>query len=145
MALISGLGKELRGIGLQPVIAGRGWPTVPGWTVDEGFMTEPDMTARLRRARCVLLPYSHYFQSNVAVRALEVGTPVVGHRHPFLEGLLGAEYPGYVEHGSDPTGWARAIERSIAIPPGSLAEPLGVYERRAIQSWSTFLRRGDQN
>jgi hypothetical protein len=143
MALISALGQGLRDIGLQPVIAGRGWPAVPGWTVDEGFMTEEAMTARLRRAHCLLLPYSHYFQSNVAVRALELGTPVVGHRHPFLEGLLGLDYPGYVQDGDGMEMWIRAIERSIAIPPRSLAAPLEVYESRVIETWSTYLRQGD--
>jgi len=141
MSLISALGQGLSRLGLTPVIAGRGWPAVPGWTVAEGFMSEEEMTDRLRRALCLLVPYSRYFQSNVAVRALENGTPVVGERHPFLEGLLGSEYAGYVDGVSEPETWVRAVERAIGVSPESLGAHLAIYERQAVESWSAFVSR----
>ncbi|WP_210494634.1 hypothetical protein [Patulibacter sp. SYSU D01012] len=76
-------------------------------------MSEDELTQSLRASNVVLIPYSRYYQSGIAIRALEEGTPVVGRRHTFLESLLGAAYPGLVDSESTDE-WLAAIERVVS-------------------------------
>jgi hypothetical protein len=107
LRLLERLAAPLKRAGLRPVIRGRGWPLVPGWEVDEGFLSEEALDESLGESAAVLLPYAHFFQSGISVRALELGVPVVGPDHEFLADLLGQDWPGLVGS-NDPEVWARA-------------------------------------
>lgn len=72
-------------------IWGRGWPLVPGWAVTEGFVSEETLRNLTRTADAVVIPYTRFFQSGIAIRCLEVGTPVIGTRDGSLAELLGAD------------------------------------------------------
>lgn len=139
MQLIASLGPLLRRSGLRPTIAGPGWPQIEGWEVENRFLSEQEVAWRLETALCLLVPYSVYFQSNVAVRALESGTPVVGQRHEFLESLLGSDYSAFVKRGSDLLDWISAIEAAATLPSETLKEARLAYQTTAINLWSTFL------
>jgi hypothetical protein len=117
------------------VLRGRGWPQVPGWDVEDLFVNETSFDRLLRSARCLVLPYDRYYQSNVAVRALEAGVPVVAVRHPFLEGLLGPDWPGFVEGG----GWGAAVERAAGVSPAVMAELCTRREDEARHAWRQAL------
>lgn len=108
VGLLERIGGPLRERGFRPVVRGRGWPAVPGWDVEEGFLSEEALEASLAGSAAVLIPYAHFFQSGVAVRAVEVGTPVVGPRHPFLQELLGADWPGLAAADA-PGAWVDAV------------------------------------
>lgn len=108
LRLMHRIAGPLRERGLRPVIRGRGWPAVDGWEVQEGFLTEEALDTALAGAAVVLIPYSHFFQSGIAVRAVELSVPVAGPRHPFLTALLGEDWPGLVA-GADPAEWAEAV------------------------------------
>lgn len=139
LQLLAKLGPMLRGAGLEPQITGRGWPDVPGWDVEEGFLSEPVLDERILDSAAVLIPYSHFYQSGIAIRALELGVPVVGPRHPFLEDVLGADWPGLVT-GDEVAAWDVAIlEASRAAD--RLDAGLESYRHRCEQEWSAYLRR----
>ena len=110
---------------------GRGWPQVTGWDVDARFLSEAEVTAALSSAECLVLPYSLYFQSDVAVRALESMTPVVGVRHPFLEDLLGPDWPGLVDDGD----WAAAVARAVLVPGPDLDALRWRAWDRCVAAW----------
>lgn len=118
-ALMEALGGTLGGE-LPLLVRGRGWPEIRGWEVDARFLSEAELDAELRSAGVVLIPYDRYFQSDMAVRAYESGTPIVARRHEFIEGLLGSDWPGIVD-GPDSADWVAAIHRTlgVALPDGT--------------------------
>lgn len=108
--LLAELGPALRRAGFSPEIKGRGWPEdLPGWKVESRFLSERELEVSLRSAAVVLLPYRFFFQSGIAVRAAELGVPVVGPRMSSLELLYGADWPGLLPVDSSVTSWAGAV------------------------------------
>ena len=141
LELLAALGDELRKAGLRGRIVGRGWPSIEGWEVDDRFVPEEEVPGLLGSAKSLLLPYVHYYQSGVALRAIEVGTPVVGTRNGFLEDYLGADWRCFVE-GSDPNDWLTAVELAIAGGVSLNTVNLGVAARGRIgENWSEALLR----
>lgn len=118
----------------QRAIKGRGWSAVAGWEVDARFLTEAELTAALLASRCVVLPYDRYFQSNIAVRALECLTPVVGRHHPFLADLFGDDWPGLVDH----EDWAAAVKGATAVSEDELAGRRQAAWVRCTATWSRW-------
>jgi hypothetical protein len=112
LELLTSIGVNLHSVRAVGVIRGRGWPKVPGWNVDSRFLSEDELTSSIRGVDVVLIPYSRYYQSGIAIRALEEGTPVIGAAHPFLTALWGEHYPGLVSGGSV-DAWLSAIRRVL--------------------------------
>lgn len=81
------LGEALKDFRLE--IVGRGWPDVAGWTVDARFVSEAELDDLIRSSGAVLIPYNRFYQSGIAMRALELGVPVVGRAETSLAGLYG--------------------------------------------------------
>jgi hypothetical protein len=138
LALLEQLGPALADAGLVGKICGRGWPATQGWEVDDRFLSEDEFDSVLSHASVLLLPYATYFQSGVAVRAVELGTPVVGRRTGFLEGLLGETSVGIVD-GDSTEVWLQHIAAAAAQDPEELN--LEIWERTAHQ-WQHFARVG---
>jgi glycosyltransferase involved in cell wall biosynthesis len=116
-------------------IAGRGWPLVEGWSQDVRFLEETELAEKLHQLSAVILPYRDYFQSGIAMRALEQGTAVVGSPTWFLADLLGADYSGYVSTDA-PGEWASAVRRvADADVTDAHARLVGVVDH----DWRTFL------
>ncbi|SOC89558.1 hypothetical protein SAMN05660766_3283 [Curtobacterium sp. 314Chir4.1] len=77
LAVLAGIGARL-GDSHRLEIVGRRWPAVDGWTVTDAFVTEERLDDLMSTAHAVLVPYTRFFQSGIAIRALELGTPAVG-------------------------------------------------------------------
>ncbi|GAB2888719.1 hypothetical protein [Nocardioides pacificus] len=110
LGLLQGIATELQGE--KPLsVHGRGWPRIPGWAVQDEFVAEDVMDELIRTSLVILIPYRRFFQSGIAVRALECGTPVVGPRDSWLAELTPDLAPALptVMSGS---AWAHAIRRS---------------------------------
>ena len=90
LRLLRGLGPLFGAAGIRGRIQGRGWPEVPGWEVIDEFIPEDQLDALLLSASAVLLPYRNYFQSGIALRALELGALFVSTRTSFAEDVLGS-------------------------------------------------------
>jgi hypothetical protein len=125
--------QERRPSGL--LIRGRGWPKVPGWEVDDTFLTEQEFDASIDLAVCVIVPYARFYQSGVATRCLEGGTPVVAPRHEHIEWLFGTDWPGLV----DDDDWAAALDRVLerAIELGGRSASVRL---EAVDSWAQLVR-----
>lgn len=139
LPLLAELGPRLRARGWQARIIGRGWPAVPGWEVDDRFVPESEMDDVLASAWVFLLAYHNYFQSGVAVRALENGTPTVGESTEFLIDLLGQENPGLVRVGADADAYETAIERVLLADEVGLAGVFRDFQQRSSDSWRQAL------
>ena len=136
--VMAAIAPALLAAGWSPTVAGRGWPPIPGWRVIDRFLIEGDFQKLLVSAAVVLLPYQHYFQSGVALRALECGLPVVGRETGFLKSVLGPGFPGAVDDWDDPGSWLKAIEEATA----SRAEQLiaaTAYSHRGAKEWLALI------
>lgn len=107
VSLLADLPALLSGWNLR--IVGRGWPSIEGWTRIDGFVEEDVLEEEIDNASVVLVPYAKYFQSGIAVRAVERGTPVVGSSSPFLSQLLSTSADSLVDADAPPEAWARAV------------------------------------
>lgn len=118
-------------------IHGRGWPQVSGWTVADSFIPESEMDELIGRSSCVVIPYREFFQSGIAVRCLELATPVVGPSHEHLRTLFGIDWPGLVE--SDES-WREAVENVIAAER-EVELRTDHYRRLVDVSWAALIDR----
>lgn len=113
-------------------IIGRGWPPVRGWQLTDRFISEAEFDAATSQSVAVVIPYSNFFQSGVAVRCLETLTPVLGPDHEFLRQLFGNDYVGLLSSGVDPCLQLEALTRQSV---SRLAELREKYTNNVIESW----------
>lgn len=128
-------------------IHGRGWPAVAGWQVTDRFLTEDELTAEIRTASVVLVPYTRVFQSGIAVRAVEEGTAFVGPRVSAHEALYEDAPDLLVDASASPdldtraASWRRAIESALGVDDDLLADIAERAARRCTETWSgTFFQ-----
>lgn len=107
--LLRELGPRLHEIGAVGKICGRGWPEIPGWNVDSRFLGESELDKALSAASAVIIPYSRYYQSGIAIRALELGTMSVSPENSFARDVLGA--CGVIGPTQGVDDWLSAIRR----------------------------------
>ncbi len=116
-------------------IIGRDWPLLNGWSVRNAFVSEESFDQLLRTSDVILIPYTRFYQSGVAVRALECGIPVVGPSASSLQVALGKSSPWLVKDGD----WVRSV--LAAVDRGwseGYAMARDLYSR-VISNWSDFL------
>jgi hypothetical protein len=116
-------------------IYGRGWPHIDGWNVDDAFLTEDAFDQTIRTSSVVIIPYTRFFQSGVAVRSIELGTPVVGPRDSSLIELLGPDSAWLVD-GDD---WLTAINAAIRADAEEIATVAGAAYRRVAVAWDKWV------
>jgi hypothetical protein len=131
--LLSSLPSLLEGYDLR--MAGTGWPRLDGWNQNIQFLTEDQLTCSIGEVDVVLIPYTTYYQSGVAVRAMELGIPVAGAMTPFLHDLYGDDFPGVVV-GSSNDDWVTAINRSVGMP---VERSRRDYQLRVDGGWRHWL------
>lgn len=117
-------------------ITGRGWPNVTGWEVDNRFVPEAELDDLMRSASVVLIPYRRFFQSGVAVRCLETGTPFVGPSDSSLSDLL-SERPDLLAESSS-ADWLRAIRAAIDVSEHEMASISALARCRAAREWAAL-------
>jgi glycosyltransferase involved in cell wall biosynthesis len=116
-------------------IVGRGWPAVPGWAVRDAFVPEGELDELLATSDAVVIPYRRFYQSGVALRALEHGVPVVGPAASSLATLCGPSSRLLV----GPDGWAESV--AYAVSPDGRAEARDIARRwraHAVAVWSAW-------
>lgn len=96
---------------LRLEIAGRNWPEVDGWSVNSVFVDEETFSRLVATSDCIVIPYERFYQSDIAVRALESHTPVVAPRQSQTRFLFGDDYVGLV---TSENSWAQALEAVLA-------------------------------
>ena len=132
------IAPDLRAAGWEPTVAGRGWPPIAGWDVINRFLAEEEFHTLLESSAVVLLPYRYYFQSGVAMRALEAGVPVVGRQTGFLTSVFGTDFPGVVNNWNEPADWLAAV---IAASSARTEQMLAAtaYAARGAAEWVALL------
>lgn len=137
--LLAAVGRRL-GATHRLEVVGRRWPTVPGWDVTDGFVPEERLDELMATADVVLVPYKRFFQSGVAIRALELGTPAVGP----AGSSIGDLYPDDRFLASDdPESWCRAIEVATAADPAEVIALARSADQRSKRAWARWLAPGE--
>ncbi|MBY6709512.1 hypothetical protein HQ308_22220 [Rhodococcus sp. BP-241] len=133
ISALTEISDEVGACDINLMIAGRGWPEVRGWTVDDSFISELEFGQFLKASACIVIPYDRFYQSGIAVRALEQCTAVVAPRHPHIEQLFGTDWPGFSD-----SGWAQALSCVIELDKVSIyIRAKSAYES-VDQSWKHF-------
>jgi hypothetical protein len=140
LELLVSLAPLLRDRGFRLLVVGRGWPDIAGWEVDDRFLPESELDQQIGGSAAVLIPYSHFYQSGIAVRALELGVPVVGPRHPFLIDLFGDQWPGLISTGQGAAAWADGLALVTRSSAG-LTTRSAAFRDRCEREWADYLRR----
>ncbi|MDR6505101.1 hypothetical protein [Arthrobacter oryzae] len=120
-------------------IAGRGWPAVDGWKVDSRFVTEQELDELVRSSDVIVIPYKRFYQSGIAMRALEAGTPIVGRAATSLADLYGATSPLLVTepmNGNVPgQSWSAALDHAIGHGKQEAYEAASVMFQSVVSDW----------
>ena len=133
------IAPELRAQGWEPTVVGRGWPEIPGWDVVNRFLTESEFHNMLISSAVVLLPYRRYFQSGVAIRALEAGVPVVGRQTGFMTSIFGNNFSGSIENWDTPSDWINAIAAANFARADQMKAARD-YSTKGATEWATLLQ-----
>jgi hypothetical protein len=118
--------------------AGLGWPSIEGWQVRSEFVPEDELTRLLHRATCLLVPYRFFFQSDIAIRALELGCPAVVPRTLHTEEAWGPDWPGLVAADSNGRAVMRAVEAAREHRDEVLVRA-AAYRTLCVRQWREFL------
>lgn len=136
LVVLAGIGTRLGGTHRLEII-GRRWPAVDGWTVTDDFVTEERFDDLLATAHAVLVPYTRFFQSGIAIRALELGTPAVGPAGSSMADL----YPDsrYLTDGSVES-WCAAIDAATSASCAAMRELAARADSACTAAWSHWAR-----
>jgi len=120
-------------------VHGRGWPAISGWKVVEGFVDEARLDELLAESSAVLIPYKRFFQSGIAVRALEAGTPFVGPKDSVLAEMVGKDSALLVDADSR-SSWKLATEFAISEGHKEARRAAQCWRETNIREWSNWMR-----
>lgn len=107
-----------------------------GWEVDDRFVPEAELDDLIRSASVVLIPYRRFFQSGVAVRCLETGTPFVGPSDSSLSDLLSERLDLLAESSS--ADWIRAIRAALGVSEHEMTSISAQARGRAAHEWAAM-------
>ncbi|OAE00156.1 hypothetical protein A6A22_00935 [Arthrobacter sp. OY3WO11] len=127
-------------------IVGRGWPPVEGWHVDARFVPEDELEELIVSSDTIVIPYKRFYQSGIAMRALEHGVPIVGRVGTSLEKLYGAQSRLLVAAdqmlpGQEVEAWATAVEYAMGQGRTETVLAAKLFHEEASESWRLFGHR----
>lgn len=139
LAVLHTLVSEL-GVECDFEIVGRGWPAVEGWKVDARFVTELELDHLVRTSDVIVIPYKRFYQSGIAIRALEAGTPIVGRAATSLADLYGADSRLLVKEPPGTEGvagpaWSAAVLHAIQHGEDEVYEAADKLFNSVIAEW----------
>lgn len=137
--LIEELGERLTAKGYKTKIWGRGWPTsLSHWEVNSRFLSESELDQVIIDSRLIVLPYSFFFQSGIAIRALELGRLSVSIDNSFMRELFGQSSPNIVD-GLELDNWTNAVMNSCKISEEEIAVIRQKYTSHVDEIWEELL------
>ncbi|TLM73763.1 glycosyltransferase family 4 protein [Pseudarthrobacter sp. NamB4] len=126
-------------------IVGRGWPAIPGWKVDARFVPEDELDELIATSDAIVIPYKRFYQSGIAIRALEQAVPVVGRVQTSLSDLYGPESRLLVAAGDESPiveveAWASAIEYALGEGRAETIQAARQFHTESSKSWASLGR-----
>ncbi len=118
-------------------IVGRGWPPVDGWSVRDEFVPETQLDELLSTSAAVVIPYTRFYQSGIAIRALENLTPVVGPAGTSLDEIFGESARNLVR-----SDWTTSMEFALTLDGDAMAIVRDKYTNNVRTSASSYVAHG---
>jgi hypothetical protein len=118
-------------------IVGRRWSDVAGWTTVNRYVPETEFEELIQTSSVVLIPYRRFFQSDIAVRSLELGTPIVGPRQSSLTRLVGEDSRWLVSDGE----WEGAIDAAVGAGCDEVHAIARLAYEQSREEWAAWLLR----
>jgi hypothetical protein len=127
-------------------IVGRGWPSIPGWKVDARFVPEDELDELIATSDAIVIPYKRFYQSGIAIRALEHAVPIVGRVDTSLGDLYGPQSRLLVTvkdevPGQDVDAWVSAIEYATGQGRTETVLAAKLFHEEATKGWGSLGRR----
>jgi hypothetical protein len=138
---LAAVGNTLHGSAVLEVY-GRGWPEIEGWSVVSEFIEENRLTELIAESSVVVIPYKNFFQSGIAIRALELGVPFVGPKASVLSEMLGAGSPLLVDEGG-PELWVDAIWYASGSGQREVVDAGKRWRETNVAAWTDWARGGN--
>lgn len=138
---LAAIGRALDGSALLEVY-GRGWPSIDCWNVFPSFLDEERMTELMAESSAIVIPYKNFFQSGIAVRALELGVPFVGPRASVLADMLGQESALLVDEGG-PHLWLNAVAHAVRHGKKESREAGIRWREASVAAWCGWATTSD--
>lgn len=133
--MLKDLGARFSGPRLE--VVGRRWPNIEGWSVRDEYIPEEELAQLVVDSDVVLVPYRRFYQSGIAIRCLEVGTPVVGPKGTSMDALLGADSKLLAGE-----AWVPPIEFAVSGDGvRAAAHAAEAAYSRAISDWRAWAER----
>ncbi|MEV7998818.1 hypothetical protein QMY03_21000 [Arthrobacter sp. KFRI-F3372] len=126
-------------------IVGRGWPPVTGWKVDARFVSEDELDELIATSGAIIIPYKRFYQSGIAIRALEKAVPIVGRAQTNLRDLYGPRSRLLVEEDGKTRGvtveaWVSAIEFALEHGRAESVLAAKLFHEDAARGWASLVR-----
>lgn len=127
-------------------IVGRGWPEVEGWNVDARFVTEDELDELIATSDAIVIPYKRFYQSGIAIRALEHAVPIVGRVETSLGELYGPQSRLLVAAEDELPGmevepWVSAIEHAMDRGKTETVLAAKLFHEEATRGWGELGQR----
>lgn len=119
----------------QLQIVGRGWPNVDGWSTDDQFVSEPELDRLIATSAAVVIPYARFYQSGIAIRCLELGTPFVGPAGTSLGELVGPTSPLLVNDDD----WVTAVRHAVKTSRAEMLDHRSGYLAQVREAYRQYL------
>lgn len=137
--LVEELGARLKAEGFETKIWGRGWPiSLSNWEVNSRFLSEAELDEVIIKSRLVVLPYSFFFQSGIAIRALELGRISVAIDNSFMREVFGESSPNLVSEFAT-ENWANAVINGCNISEEEIKTIREKYTSHVDAMWGKVL------
>jgi GT2 family glycosyltransferase len=122
-------------------VYGRNWPEIEGWTVVPGFVSEERLSELMAESSAVIIPYKNFFQSGIAIRALELGVPFVGPKDSVLADMVGADSPLLADDSNE--SWVSAVENAVRSDPRDVLAAGLRWRYENVAAWKEWASRLD--
>jgi hypothetical protein len=111
---------------------------VKGWTVTDVFLSEQEFDDAVDSASVVVIPYRKFFQSGVAIRCFERGTPVVGVGGTSLDELVGLDRRLLVGPSYSST-WSDAVKHALSREEPADEPETDTVRAASVAGWNRWL------
>jgi hypothetical protein len=112
-------------------------------------VSESELDELIQSSDAIVIPYKRFYQSGIAIRALELGTPIVGRADTSLSGIYGKSSKllvrGLESEGGDTHAWRAAVE--YAVTEGATEAAAAAEEKFAAvyREWQCWISGGQAN
>ena len=137
LALMERIAQNWNGTHQFEVI-GKGWEELNGWTVENRFLSEEELDILIETSDIILIPYKNFYQSGIAVRAIELGIPFLAPRKNFFEEMLEDSSRFLIDNADDVDEWKLKMDNLLKQKNKNVIDKQIIY-KNALKKLENFV------